>query len=147
MMAKLGVQFMVDDETRKQLAKNQQTINAVIVGGIVIGSFDDIFAASEVEDPEKGIARQRGNAEDGRKQFEAAVDPESVRETPNGTLVGRDKSSGKVVLFRQNDTDPRSDATIEEQRTTETGNVRFRKVRFIPSSEEIIKPIEPTNPD
>jgi hypothetical protein len=136
------VPLLVDSDTREQLEGNQELLKTVVVGGVIIESFDDIFAVSEVEDAEKGTAKQEGTAEDAREQFDAVVEPGSVVEMENGGVRGKDKRNGKTIIFRERSTDPRADATLEEQRVTEGGRVRKRKVRFIRQAE----PIDPTSP-
>lgn len=45
-------------------------------------------------------------------------------------MFGRDKETGRTLIFRERSTDPDAKATIEEHRETEAGRTRKRKIRF-----------------
>jgi hypothetical protein len=129
--------YMLSSEESKKLDRTMKMVTgAAIATGIVVSSFQDIFDASEPDDKDKPhIRRQKGSPEAARRLFNDATDPESTKERSDGVVIGRDKETGRTVIYRERSTDPTAKATIEEQRVTEDGNTRKREVRFDPDDE------------
>jgi uncharacterized protein RhaS with RHS repeats len=123
--------ILMDGERDKKNAE----IEGAVAGGLELAraievGFEAVFSKSTPEDDEKKIRSKEGSYEDAEQDFQRSADPESVKSKENGALVGKDKQTGNTLILRRVSTDPAATATLEEQRTTEGGRVRSRKIRY-----------------
>jgi RHS repeat-associated protein len=132
-----GANLRMSEEETAKVHRNIDRITKLGVGAaVVVKTFENIFQAAEPDDSGKDIRRQEGGKAEARRQFDAAVDPETVDDKGGGTVVGTDRKTERTLIYRETSTDPNAEATIEEQRETEHGRTRSRKVRFKPPKDQ-----------
>jgi RHS repeat-associated protein len=134
---------MMDNDGSRKI---EEVLYGTVALAATITTFDDIFQAGVPQEDGKDIRVVEGSEEDAKQQFYDATDPGSRDEKGDGVVTGTDKKTRRVLIYRERSTDSDAAATIEEQRKTESGRTRSRKVRFYDNDRRFDKPIEPTRP-
>ena len=109
--AKVNATSAESEKAKKAL----QTGLAVAAVATAVTSFDDIFSASEPDDPDKPhIRRQEGTKEEAFQQFEASAEPGSIEEVEgaDGMFRATDRETGRTLVFRERSSDQRAEVTI-----------------------------------
>ncbi len=124
-------QMLIGPEEAQKVQQVSEVIDKATASATAVASFEDLFSSTKPKEDRSDIHIKEGGVDEARQDFDAAVDPESVRSV-DGALVGRDRNTNNTIIYRERDADSNSVATDEEQRTTAGGRIKSRKVRYYP---------------